>query len=140
VPYTLLQRVASPGAVAGIPCSFGSSSTRLVQVAAGRMCLLILYVVHRLSDVLDGLVRSQGRGPKPGLGQVDAAADIPLPVESTVAAWLGRVGFWVPLEWPSWVPLPPPQPGHQPTLEGRLIEDRAGKKAAGVIYYSSWGP
>jgi len=53
----------------------------------------------------------------------------------TVAAWLGRVGFWVPVG----VAILGGRfllrnLGQQPTQEGRLVEDQAGK-AAGVIYY-----
>src|SRR5262249_27907608 len=82
--------------------------------------------------------RQAPRAGPPSLvgGKIDATADIAFTSLSlATAAWLGRVGPWVPL-------------GvavlggrfllrnlrHQPPLQGRLIEDRAGK-AAGAIYY-----
>jgi len=101
-----------------------------------RMSLLLLYVCIVLSDFLDGRLARQAGAPSHGWGLVDAAADIAFTSMSfAAAAWLGRVGPWVPV-------------GvailggrfllrnlhHQPTLAGRLVEDRAGK-AAGVIYY-----
>jgi phosphatidylglycerophosphate synthase len=101
-----------------------------------RMSLLLLYVCIALSDFLDGRLARKAGAPSHLWGQVDATADIAFTSLSlATAAWLGRVGPWVPI-------------GvavlggrfllrnlrHQPTLPGRLIEDRAGK-AAGVIYY-----
>lgn len=101
-----------------------------------RMRLLLLYVGIVLSDVLDGRLARQAGAPSHGWGQVDAAADIAFnSLSLAVAAWLGRVGLWVPVGIAV-------LGGHfllrnrrpQPTLAGRLIEDRAGK-AAGVLYY-----
>ena len=101
-----------------------------------RMSLLLLYVGIALSDFLDGWLARKAGAPSHVWGQIDAAADIAFTSLSlATAAWLGCVGPWVPA-------------GvavlggrfllrnlhHQPTLQGRLIEDRAGK-AAGVIYY-----
>ena len=101
-----------------------------------RMSLLLLYVCIALSDFFDGRLARKAGAPSYVWGQIDAAADIAFTSLSlAAAAWLGRVGPWVPA-------------GvavlggrfllrnlhHQPTLQGRLIEDRAGK-AAGVIYY-----
>ena len=101
-----------------------------------RLSLLLLYVCIALSDVLDGLLARKAGAPSHVWGQVDAAADIAFTSLSlAAAAWLGYVGPWVPV-------------GvavlggrfllrnlrHQPTPQGRLVEDRAGK-AAGVIYY-----
>jgi phosphatidylglycerophosphate synthase len=100
------------------------------------MSLLLLYVGIALSDFFDGRLARQAGAPSHAWGQVDAAADIAFTSTSlAAAAWLGRVGPWVPI-------------GiavlggrfllrnlrSQPTLAGRLVEDRAGK-AAGVIYY-----
>jgi phosphatidylglycerophosphate synthase len=101
-----------------------------------RLSLLLLYGCIALSDLLDGWLARKAGAPSQVWGQVDAAADIAFTTLSlAAAAWLGRVGPWVPI-------------GvavlggrfllrnlrHQPTLTGRLLEDRAGK-AAGVIYY-----
>ena len=101
-----------------------------------RMSLLLLYVCIALSDFLDGWLARKAGAPSHVWGQLDATADIAFTSLSlATAAWLGRVGPWVPA-------------GvavlggrfllrnlrHQPTLPGRLVEDRAGK-AAGVIYY-----
>src|SRR5215510_5125993 len=101
-----------------------------------RMSLLLLYVCIALSDFFDGRLARKAGAPSHVWGQIDATADIAFTSLSlATAAWLGYVGPWVPA-------------GvavlggrfllrnlrHQPTLPGRLIEDRAGK-AAGVIYY-----
>jgi CDP-diacylglycerol--glycerol-3-phosphate 3-phosphatidyltransferase len=101
-----------------------------------RMSLLLLYVCIALSDVLDGWLARKAGAPSHVWGQIDAIADITFTSLSlATAAWLGRVGPWVPA-------------GvavlggrfllrnlrRQPRREERLIEDRAGK-AAGVMYY-----
>jgi phosphatidylglycerophosphate synthase len=101
-----------------------------------RLSLLLLYVCIALSDVLDGRLARKAGAPSRVWGQVDAAADIAFTSLSlATAAWLGYVGPWVPV-------------GvavlggrfllrnldRQPSRQGRLIEDQAGK-AAGVIYY-----
>jgi phosphatidylglycerophosphate synthase len=101
-----------------------------------RMSLLLLYVGIALSDVLDGWLARKAGAPSHVWGQIDATADIAFTSLSlATAAWLGRVGPWVPA-------------GvavlggrfllrnlrRQPAQQERLIEDRAGK-AAGVIYY-----
>ena len=101
------------------------------------LSLLLLYVCIALSDFLDGWLARKAGAPSQVWGQIDATADIAFTSLSlATAAWLGRVGPWVPagvailggrfllrnlLQ-------------HQPTPQGRLVEDRAGK-AAGVIYY-----
>jgi len=101
-----------------------------------RMNLLLLYVGIVLSDVLDGRLARRAGAPSHGWGQVDAAADIAFTSLSlAAAAWLGRVGPWVPVGVAvlgGRFLLRNRRP--QPTLVGRLMEDRAGK-AAGVIYY-----
>ena len=100
------------------------------------LSLLLLYVCIALSDFLDGWLARKAGAPSHVWGQIDAIADIAFTSLSlATAAWLGCVGPWVPagiavlggrflLQ----------NLRHQPTLQGRLVEDRAGK-AAGVIYY-----
>ena len=101
-----------------------------------RMSLLLLYVCIALSDFFDGRLARKAGAPSHVWGQIDATADIAFTSLSlATAAWLGRVGPWVPLG----VAVLGGRfllrnLGHQPTLQGRLVEDRAGK-AAGVIYY-----
>ena len=101
-----------------------------------RESLLLLYVGIALSDILDGWLARKAEAPSHVWGQIDAAADIAFTSLSlAAAAWLGRVGLWVPLG----VAVLGGRfllrnLGHQPAPAGRLVEDRAGK-AAGVIYY-----
>jgi phosphatidylglycerophosphate synthase len=101
-----------------------------------RLSFLLLYVGISLSDVLDGRLARKAGAPSHVWGQVDAAADIAFTSLSlAAAAWLGYVGPWVPVG----VALLGGRfllhnVGQQPTRNGRLAEDRAGK-AAGVIYY-----
>ena len=98
--------------------------------------LLLLYVCIVLSDFLDGRLARKAGAPSHVWGQIDAAADIAFTSMSlAAAAWLGRVGFWVPVGVAvlgGRFLLHNLRP--QPPLAGRLVEDRAGK-AAGVIYY-----
>jgi phosphatidylglycerophosphate synthase len=101
-----------------------------------RLSLLLLYVGIALSDVFDGMLARKAGAPSYAWGQVDAAADIAFTSLSlAAAAWLGYVGPWVPVG----VAVLGGRfllrnLGYQPTRDGRLVEDRAGK-AAGVIYY-----
>jgi phosphatidylglycerophosphate synthase len=101
-----------------------------------RLSLLLLYVCIALSDVLDGLLARKAGAPSHAWGQIDAAADIAFTSLSlAAAAWLGYVGPWVPVG----VAVLGGRfllrnVGDQPSRQGRLIEDQAGK-AAGVIYY-----
>ena len=101
-----------------------------------RASLLLLYVGIALSDFLDGRLARKAGAPSHGWGQVDAAADIAFnSLSLAVAAWLGWVGPWVSVGVAvlgGRFLLRNLRP--QPTLAGRLVEDRAGK-AAGVIYY-----
>ena len=101
-----------------------------------RMSLVLLYGCIALSDVLDGWLARKAGAPSHVWGQVDAAADIVFTSLSlAVMSWLGRVGPWVPggvAVLGGLFLLRNLRP--QPTLTGRLVEDRAGK-AAGVIYY-----
>ena len=100
------------------------------------LSLLLLYVGIALSDFLDGRLARKAGAPSPVWGQIDSLADIAFTSLSlATAAWLGQVGPWVPIG----VAVLGGRfllrnLGHQPILQGRLVEDRAGK-AAGVIYY-----
>jgi len=100
------------------------------------LSLLLMYVGIALSDFLDGRLARKAKSPSHVWGQIDAAADIAFTSMSlAAAAWLGRVGPWVPAGIAvlgGRFLLRNLHP--QPTLAGRLVEDRAGK-AAGVIYY-----
>jgi phosphatidylglycerophosphate synthase len=100
------------------------------------MGLLLLYVCIALSDVLDGWLARKAGAASHVWGQIDATADIAFTSLSlATAAWLGRVGPWVP----AGVAVLGGRfllrnLGRRPALQTRLVEDRAGK-AAGVIYY-----
>lgn len=98
--------------------------------------LLLLYVFIALSDLLDGPLARKAGAPDHFWGQVDAAVDIVFnSLSLSAAAWLGRVGPWVPaaaaLLGGRFIIR---NLRHQPALKGRLDEDWAGK-AAGVVYY-----
>jgi phosphatidylglycerophosphate synthase len=101
-----------------------------------RLSLLLLYVGIALSDFLDGRLARKAGAPSHVWGQIDATADIAFTSLSlAAAAWLGCVGPWVPIG----IAVLGGRfllrnLGYQPILQGRLVEDRAGK-AAGVIYY-----
>jgi hypothetical protein len=101
-----------------------------------RLSLLLLYVGVALSDVFDGMLARKAGAPSQAWGRVDAVADIAFTSLSlAAAAWLGYIGPWVPVG----VAILGGRfllrnRGQQPTRDGRLVEDRAGK-AAGVIYY-----
>jgi phosphatidylglycerophosphate synthase len=104
--------------------------------ALWRLSLLLVYGGIALSDVFDGRLARKAGAPSHVWGQVDAAADIAFTSLSlAAAAWLGYVEPWVP----AGVAILGGRfllrnLGHQPTQQGRLVEDRLGK-AAGVIYY-----
>lgn len=104
--------------------------------AVWRQSLVLLYVGIALSDLFDGRLARKAGAPSPVWGQIDAAADIAFTSLSlAAAAWLGRLGPWVPVGIAllgGRFLLRNLRP--QPTPAGRLIEDRAGK-AAGVLYY-----
>src|SRR5919109_4617285 len=62
-----------------------------------RMGLLLLYVCIALSDFLDGRLARKAGAPSHVWGQIDATADIAFTSLSlATAAWLGRIGPWVP--------------------------------------------
>lgn len=102
--------------------------------AAG--ALLLLYLLTAASDLLDGYFARKAGAPSPAWGWLDALADVLFNVSSLLAAaWLGRLGYWVPLGVAAL--------GTQflyrnrtapPDRRPRLREDLPGK-AAGVAYY-----
>lgn len=98
--------------------------------------LLLLYLFVVLSDFFDGLLARKAGAPSRIWGQVDAAVDIVFNALSlSAAAWVGRVGFWVPVGVAilgGRFILRSLRP--KAVLEGRIDEDRAGK-IAGVLYY-----
>ena len=135
--YLAAARGLTLGRLASIPLFlFLLIQTHRAGPQHWRVSLLLLYVCIALSDVLDGRLARKAGAPSHVWGQIDAATDIAFTSLSlAVAAWLGRVGAWVPIG----VAVLGGRfllrnLGHQPTLAGRLVEDRAGK-AAGVIYY-----
>jgi phosphatidylglycerophosphate synthase len=135
--YLAAARVLTLARLASIPLFlFLLVQTHYAGPQPWWMSLLLLYVCIALSDFFDGWLARKAGAPSHVWGQIDASADIAFTSLSlAAAAWLGYVGPWVPA-------------GiavlggrfllrnlrHQPTLQGRLIEDRAGK-AAGVVYY-----
>jgi phosphatidylglycerophosphate synthase len=98
--------------------------------------LLLLYAFIALSDLVDGPLARKAGVPTAFWGRMDAAADISFNTLSLwVAAWLGRVGPWVPAGVAVLagrfllriLRVPSPSAARPP-------EDRAGK-TAGVLYY-----
>jgi phosphatidylglycerophosphate synthase len=98
--------------------------------------LLLLYLFIVLSDFLDGPFARKAGAPSPFWGRVDAAVDIAFNCSSlSAAAWLGRIGPWVPVG----VALLGGRfvlrnLRHQTAAEEPLVLDWAGK-VAGLIYY-----
>jgi len=135
--YLAAARGLTLGRLASIPLFlFLLIQTHRAGPQHWRVSLLLLYGCIALSDFLDGRLARKAGAPSHVWGQIDAATDIAFTSLSlAAAAWLGRVGAWVPIG----VAVLGGRfllrnLGHQPTLAGRLVEDRAGK-AAGVIYY-----
>ena len=135
--YLAVARGLTLARLASIPLFlFFLVQTHRAGLQPGGMSLLLLYVGIALSDFFDGRLARKAGAPSHVWGQIDATADIAFTSLSlAAAAWLGRIGPWVPLG----VAVLGGRfllhnLGHQPTLQGRLVEDRAGK-AAGVIYY-----
>ena len=105
--------------------------------AAGAL-LFILYLLIACSDLLDGFFARKAGAANARWGRLDVLADVWFNTSSLLAAaWLGIVGYWVPLGIAALAaqflyrnrdrPSPPERPS-------RLREDLPGK-AAGVVFY-----
>lgn len=133
----LLARALTLGRLASVPLLV-LVLVHTAQTAAPpwRVSLLLLYGILVLSDFFDGRLARKAGAASQGWGQLDATADIVLnSCGLAAAAWMGRVGWWVP----AGVAILGGRfllrnLGRTPAPTGRLVEDRAGK-AAGVIYY-----
>ena len=98
--------------------------------------LFLLYVLTAFSDILDGYFARKAGDGSAKWGRLDALADVLFNTSSLLAAaWLGAVGYWVPM---GVVALAAQFLYRNRTVEpeqrSRLREDLPGK-AAGVVYY-----
>jgi len=135
--YLIAARCLTLARLASIPLFlFLLVQTAHTSLPHWRMSLLLLYVCIALSDFLDGWLARKAGAPSYIWGQIDATADIVFTSLSlATAAWLGRVGPWVPAGVAVLGGRFLLRNLHrQPVRQERLMEDRAGK-AAGVIYY-----
>lgn len=98
--------------------------------------LFILYLLTAFSDLLDGYFARKAGAASAGWGRLDVLADVWFNTSVLLAAaWLGIVGYWVPLGIAAlaaqFLYRNRSAPAESPP---RLREDVPGK-AAGVIYY-----
>ena len=98
--------------------------------------LFLLYLLTAFSDILDGYFARKAGDGSAKWGRLDALADVLFNTSSLLAAaWLGAVGYWVPM---GVVALAAQFLYRNRTVEpeqrSRLREDLPGK-AAGVVYY-----
>ena len=98
--------------------------------------LFVLYLLTAFSDVLDGYFARKAGAASARWGRLDVLADVWFNTTSLLAAaWLGIVGYWVPLG----IAVLAAQFLYRnrttaPERPSRLREDLPGK-AAGVVYY-----
>ena len=98
--------------------------------------LFALYVVTAASDLADGYLARRSGAPSARWARLDALADVLFNTTALLAAaWLGLVGYWVPLGIAA---LAAQFLYRNRTAQAdagpQLLEDLPGK-AAGVIYY-----
>ena len=75
----------------------GASSSTGASGSHGAL-LFLLYLLTAFSDLLDGYFARKAGAPSAKWGRVDALADVLFNTSSLLAAaWLGLVGYWVPL-------------------------------------------
>ena len=97
--------------------------------------LFTLYLLTASSDLLDGYFARKASAPSAEWGRLDVLADVWFNTSALLAAaWLGYVGYWVPLAVVALAAQFLHRNREQPDNRTRLLEDLPGK-AAGVIYY-----
>ena len=134
IPYRGLANGLTLGRFA-VPVPFVCLMLQAHAGAAGAL-LFLLYLLTAFSDLLDGYFARKAGAASARWGRLDALADIVFNTSALLAAaWLGLVGYWVPLAVVAlavqFLYRNRGAPSGRPT---RLSEDRPGK-AAGVVYY-----